>query len=96
MTEVIVNTYSPGNSEQSDTAVAPAHRRRGLGRALKGRMWRDLRRHAPQVTGLNTENALSNEPMRAINKEMGFVAGRRYAIWQAPAERLLARLGGSR
>lgn len=93
MTEVLVNTYSPGHSEQSDTAVAAAHRRRGLGRALKGRMWRDLRRDAPQVTGLTTENAITNAAMRAINREMGFVSGPRYAIWQAPAERLLARLG---
>ncbi len=92
MTEVIVNTFSPEHSEQSDTAVALAHRRRGLGRALKGRMWRELRRNAPAVTGLTTMNALSNDPMRAINNEMGFVSGPRYAIWQAPAERLLVAI----
>lgn len=93
MTEVIVNRHSPDHSEQSDTAVAPAHRRRGLGRALKGRMWRDLRRDAPAVTGLTTENAVSNDPMRAINNEMGYVSGPQYAIWQTSAERLLAAIG---
>ena len=56
-------------------------------------MWRALRRDAPEVTGLSTENAISNDAMRAINADMGFAPGPRYAIWQAPAGRLLARLG---
>lgn len=82
-TTVVVNTHRPEASDQWDTVVLEAHRRRGIGRWLKAEMWRWLREAEPAVTRLATGNAQSNDPMLAINVAMGYVPLCEFGAWQA-------------
>lgn len=82
-TTVLVNPHRPEASDQWDTVVLEAHRRRGIGRWLKAEMWRWLREAEPEVTRLGTGNAQSNDPMLAINVAMGYVPLCEFGAWQA-------------
>ena len=83
-TMIHVNPYRPPASWQWDTVVLAHHRRRGIGRWLKAEMWRWLRDAEPEVTRLATGNAMSNDPMLAINAGMGFAGLAVFGAWQAP------------
>lgn len=45
-----------------------------------------LRRRHPEAEWVDTDNAVSNGPMLAINERLGFRNIRSWAVWQAPAE----------
>ncbi|MFF4404022.1 GNAT family N-acetyltransferase [Streptomyces sp. NPDC001262] len=55
-----------------DTVVAPAHRGRGLGRAVRLRMVRLLAEQGLPVREIVTTVADDNGPMRAVNKLLGY------------------------
>ena len=54
------------------------HRRKGLGRWVKGDSLRRLQQDRPDVTQVTTLNAEQNRPMRGLNEALGF---RPVAAW---------------
>lgn len=92
MTDISIQ---PGSSDRvwvGDTAVEPAHRRRGLGRWLKAAITRRILDELPEVRWVITHNAGSNEAMLAINHELGFRPAAEVTTWQLPAVRLREQL----
>jgi mycothiol synthase len=61
-----------------DTAVVREHRRKGLGRWVKGESLRRLQEDRPDVTQVTTVNAEQNRRMRSLNEALGF---RPVAAW---------------
>jgi GNAT superfamily N-acetyltransferase len=61
-----------------DTAVLREHRRKGLGRWVKGESLRRLQQERPEVAQVTTVNAEENRSMRGLNEALGF---RPVAIW---------------
>ncbi|WP_419918450.1 hypothetical protein [Candidatus Poriferisocius sp.] len=87
-TEVLVNRHRPDCSWQWNTVVLPDYRGRRIGRWMKAAMWQRLRATEPEVTALQTGNAVSNAQMLAINTAMGFRPTRTTACWQASLDHL--------
>ena len=83
MTAISIQNDKPRFAFQGNTAVLSNHRNRGIGRWLKADMWLRLRRDAPFVEAINTDNAESNDPMLAINVAMGFTPQMGWGAWQA-------------
>jgi GNAT superfamily N-acetyltransferase len=83
LTEVVVPAQRPTRADQYDTVVVPKHRGYGLGRAIKARMLFELRSAEPQVTEVQTWNAIENEPMLRVNAELGFRADRQWSEYEA-------------
>ncbi len=81
---------------QEDTAVAPSHRNRGLGRILKAEMLARVLRERPTVTRVRTGNATQNGPMLKINHELGFREAYRVTTWQFEVSRILEITGDAR
>ena len=59
---------------QQLTAVARPWRGRGVGRALKAAMLRQLNETHPEATVIGTNNAEVNTPILSINARIGFKA----------------------
>ncbi len=78
---------------QWDTAVDPAHRNRGLGRWLKASMIERIISDYPTLRRVDTYNAGSNQPMLAINIEMGFGPIYHSRVWQGDLATARARSG---
>ncbi|WP_336920753.1 GNAT family N-acetyltransferase [Aquipuribacter sp. SD81] len=73
---------APGIAYQFDTIVDPAHRGRRLGIVVKAANLRAVEAAWPEVTRVQTWNALENGPMLRVNRAMGFVPVGLYSIWQ--------------
>ena len=71
-TDVLLPQGVEGIAEQEDTGVWPEHRNQGLGRWLKGAMLLRILERRPDVVGIETWNAGSNDAMLTINKALGF------------------------
>ncbi len=67
---------------QWQTIVEPEHRGHRLGMLLKIANLRQLQRHEPAVTRIDTWNADSNAPMLRVNVAMGFQPVRQWAEWE--------------
>ena len=63
-----------------NTSVLPSHRRRGFARRLKAEMLLRMR-GTQSVTEVRSTNGEVNEPIRALNSELGFEAGPRLTRW---------------
>ena len=85
LTEVQLNRLWPATAYQGNTAVAPAHRGRSLGRWLKAAMALHLLDEQPDLQQLFTWNAASNGPMLDINVAMGFRPYEEWGVWQVQA-----------
>ncbi|MEU5191787.1 GNAT family N-acetyltransferase [Streptomyces klenkii] len=83
LTEVGVRSPGDLRAQQYETAVAPAHRGLGLGRAVKLRMVQLLRAQETPVREICTHVADDNGPMRAVNKLLGYRPERSVGIFQA-------------
>jgi GNAT superfamily N-acetyltransferase len=83
LTEVVAPTQHPTRADQYDTIVAPAHRGRGLDRAIKSRMLIELQAAEPQVAEVQTWNALENDPIAEVNAELGFRPDREWREYEA-------------
>lgn len=81
-TQIKTQDLEPDLAWQWDTGVHPDHRNKGLGRWLKADMILRIVEEFPQVSRVDTFNAGSNEPMLAINVEMGFVPIHMSNTWQ--------------
>jgi GNAT superfamily N-acetyltransferase len=92
LTDITVRPELPDRVWVGDTAVDPAHRGQGLGKWLKAAITRHILDDLPGVRWVITWNAGSNEPMLAINHELGFRAVAEYTTWQVPVTELRALL----
>ncbi len=71
--ELVVPGDGRGNAQHYGTGVLPEHRGHGLGLWMKAESIRRAREHHPELSGLLTDTADSNGPMRAINEALGYV-----------------------
>ncbi|MCJ1677783.1 GNAT family N-acetyltransferase [Streptomyces sp. APSN-46.1] len=81
-TELVLPDPSGTRALQYDTVVVPAHRRRGLGPAVKLRMMAEARRRHPALRYVDTTVADENAPMRAVNEALGYRRERDAAVFQ--------------
>jgi GNAT superfamily N-acetyltransferase len=81
-TEAACDSRMPDFAYQQLTAVARPWRGRGVARALKARMLREIRRHHPDAKIMLTHNAASNAAMIAINARVGFTVHKRSVDYQ--------------
>jgi len=72
LTDVLWIPSQPSILMQLLTGVQERYRGRGLGKWLKGAVLLRVRKEFPPVTTIVTQNATSNEPMLAINEQLGF------------------------
>jgi len=82
----------PDRMHQALTAVALPWRGRGLAKAVKARMLLLARQRLPSLTMVNTLNAQSNEPMLAINRQLGFAVHQQDLLYQIERDALSAHL----
>jgi GNAT superfamily N-acetyltransferase len=92
VTEMLTPSRWPEMAYQGNTAVDPAHRRRGIGRWIKAALLLALLEERPSTRWVQTWNARSNAEMLGINVAMGFRPAEEWGIWQLPLDRLLERL----
>ncbi|MGW1766982.1 N-acetyltransferase family protein [Streptomyces sp. NPDC002073] len=71
-TELVLTDPETVRAVQYDTVVVPAHRGRGLGRAVKLAMLAELRELHPGVREIATTVADDNLPMRTVNEQLGY------------------------
>ncbi len=71
--ELVVPEDGTGDAQHYGTAVLPAHRGHGLGLWMKAAAILHARRRHPDLSGLLTDTADSNAPMRRINDALGYV-----------------------
>lgn len=74
-TEIMVSSHDPQIVIQEDTLVDRAYRGRGIGRALKVANLRQLPAVAATASAewVQTYTATDNEPMLALNRDLGFL-----------------------
>lgn len=83
---------APKVAYQGITAVARQWRGRGLARALKAALLRQVHAAHPCAEEMRTSNGDSNAAMLSINKRLGFSVVRRYVDYQVTRAELDARL----
>ena len=76
LTDIMYNPEEPHRVNQYFTGVLGRYRRRGLGKRLKAEMLVFIKNRFPDVEYIATSTARTNRPMRAINKELGFLPTR--------------------
>jgi MOSC domain-containing protein YiiM/GNAT superfamily N-acetyltransferase len=81
-TQVQVPLDRPDVCYQQDTLVLREHRGHRLGIRMKAANALALEREAPGARFVRTWNAEHNEPMLAVNRELGWVADARLREWQ--------------
>ncbi len=72
ITEMAVHPSQPDRGMQQFTAVVPAHRGRGLGRAAKAAMMRRLTAEHPRLRRVGTSTGAENLHMIRVNGELGY------------------------
>lgn len=88
LTESSWDARTPDRVWQQLTATDPAWRGRGVARALKAAMFRQIRDHHPEVALMITGNAEVNAPMLSINRRVGFKVHRRMVDYQVTRDAL--------
>ncbi|MGW2841466.1 N-acetyltransferase family protein [Streptomyces sp. NPDC001493] len=81
-TELVVPGGGTGEGLHYGTGVLPAHRGRGLARWMKAESIRTALAAHPALTGLVTDTADGNAPMRAVNDALGYVPTHRSVFLQ--------------
>ncbi len=81
-TEIVIRSGATRLALQYDTAVVPAHRGHQLGLWVKAAMVRRLRAEHPSIAEIETDNALDNTHMLAVNRRLGFRTHRRTREYQ--------------
>ena len=79
---------TPSIVRQQLTAVARSWRGRGIGRALKAAMLRQVHEAHPEATVIGTNNAEVNTPILSINARVGFSVAWRNVDYQVTREAL--------
>jgi GNAT superfamily N-acetyltransferase len=94
MSEASWDSRSPKSVYQSFTAIARPWRGRGLARAIKAAILRQIRCSHPAVEEMRTFNAESNTAILSVNKRLGFSMRRRHVDYQITRKELDAKLPG--
>lgn len=81
-TELVLPDPTGPRALQYDTVVVPAHRGRGLGRAVKLGMAAEAAERYPALRHIATTVADENVPMRAVNESLGYRRARDAAYFQ--------------
>ncbi|MEU0374707.1 GNAT family N-acetyltransferase [Streptomyces sp. NPDC006283] len=81
-TELVLRDPSDVRALQYDTAVVPAHRGHGLGRAVKRHMMDVVAAAHPGVREVATTVADENGPMLAVNEQLGYRRERAIGYFQ--------------
>ncbi len=92
VTDVTWAPYRPAIIHQQFTGVRADARGRGLGKWIKAAMLLHLRNLYPDARWITTDNASSNAPMLAINKQLGFRQYRAATEYQVGRDKLAARI----
>jgi GNAT superfamily N-acetyltransferase len=98
MSEASWDSRSPKIVHQSFTAIARPWRGRGLARAIKAAMLRQIRASHPAAEEMRTFNAESNAAILSVNKRLGFSMRRRhvdYQIRRTELDAMLLAAGGA-
>ena len=82
MTEAMWDARTPAAVYQQLTAVARGWRGRGLAKALKAAMLRQVRESHPEAEYMCTSNGEGNAVMRGINERSGFRPHRKFVEYQ--------------
>src|SRR5947207_13927077 len=82
------DSRTPGIVRQQLTAVARPWRSRGVARALKAAMLRQVHESHPNATVIGTNNAEVNAPILSINARVGFKIAWRNVDYQVRREAL--------
>ena len=88
LTEAMWDSRTPSVVYQLLTAVARPWRSRGLAKALKGALLRQVHESHPEAQFMRTGNGETNAAMRSINARAGFMPHRRFVEYQITRERL--------
>lgn len=72
LTDILYNPQEPYRIHQYFTGVLAKYRRRGLAKRLKAEMLKYIAERFTDAEYVTTTTAKENEPMRAINKQIGF------------------------
>ena len=81
-TEVSVSAGSPDLAYQGSTLVMREHRGHRLGLRLKAANALLVMAGLPDVKSIRTWNADDNAPMRAVNRQLGYVVDASHRMWQ--------------
>jgi RimJ/RimL family protein N-acetyltransferase len=73
MTDIMYKPQEPYKIHQYFTGVLGRYRRRGLAKRLKAEMLMYIKERFPEAEYIKTTTASENKPMRAINKQLGFM-----------------------
>ncbi|WP_181442150.1 GNAT family N-acetyltransferase [Streptomyces tateyamensis] len=84
--------HRPAHAFVQDTAVLAAHRGRGLGRAVKAGLMRQLLARRPDLELVFTTTAATNTHMIDINHALGYRTARTMNWVEIPTARLVERL----
>jgi GNAT superfamily N-acetyltransferase len=82
MTDIMYNPQEPYRIRQYFTGVLGKYRRRGLAKRLKAEMLTCIRERFPEAEYITTTTAKENKPMRAINKQLGFMPQKTCTMFQ--------------
>ena len=88
LTEAGWDARAPNIVRQQLTAVARPWRGRGVGRALKAAMLRQVHEAHPEATVIGTNNAEVNAPILSINARVGFKVAWRNVDYQVTRDAL--------
>jgi GNAT superfamily N-acetyltransferase len=88
MSEAMWDARTPGAVYQQLTATAREWRGRGVAKALKAALLRQVRESHGQAEYISTGNGEENAAMRGINERIGFKAHRRFVQYQAARDAL--------
>ena len=94
LSEAAWDVRAPGIVRQQLTAVARPWRSRGVGRALKAAMLRQVHELHPEATIIGTNNAEVNAPILSINARVGFKIAWRNVDYQVTRAALDSWAGG--
>ena len=82
MTDIMYNPEEPYRIHQYFTGVLGRYRRKGLAKRLKAEMLMYIKESFPDAEYITTSTAKENKPMRAINKQLGFMPKKTCAMFR--------------
>ena len=92
VTDILYYPQEPLRVHQYFTGVRARYRRRGLAKRLKAEMLKYILNVYPEADFITTTTAKENEPMRAINKQLGFIPRKTYHMYRWPIQDLQRRV----
>ncbi|MEW6334869.1 MAG: GNAT family N-acetyltransferase [Thermodesulfobacteriota bacterium] len=82
LTDIMYNPQEPHRVHQYFTGVLGKYRGRGLAKRLKAEMLSYIRDRFLEAEYVTTTTAMENQPMRAINKQLGFEPRKTLTMFQ--------------